>query len=109
MERNHLVVTALALALALMLVGPTAGWARAEIVNLGDVACGFDLGLRVSIRVDGGALRAALELPGRELASITLGAHEAVRWGIPILTIVTEFRNARIDRLDTSRSSLSVR
>jgi hypothetical protein len=83
MERSYLTVTAmaLALALALMLVGPTTGWARAEIVSLGGTVCFFDMGLRVSATVDHGSLKCALELTGHELANVRLGARDAVRWG----------------------------
>jgi hypothetical protein len=61
------------------------------------------------VRVSGGHLRSALELSGLELASMTLGPRDAVRWGVPILTIVTELQNARTDRLVSSRGNITAR
>jgi hypothetical protein len=100
---------ALALALAATLVTPRAGLARAEFVTPGDAACCLDLGLRVTLRVDGRGVRSALELSGRELTHLTLDPRDAVRWGVPIVILVTEFRNARMDRLAVSRGNTGVR
>ena len=105
MRRNTLTVTALAVALAIALVAPATGWARTEAVSLGGTLCCLDLGLRVTLRVEEGHLRSALEFSGRELARVTLTPGDAVRWGVPIVTILTELQNARIDRLGSSRGN----
>jgi hypothetical protein len=98
-----------ALALALALALPSCGWARAELVNLGDAACNLDLGLRLTLNVGDGGLRSALELSGRELASVRLVPRDVVRWGVPIVTVVTELTKARTDRLTMSRDNVTVR
>ena len=53
------------------------------------------------MRADDGALRCALELTGRELATVRLGAQDAVRWGIPIVSIAAGLTTARTNRLAT--------
>jgi hypothetical protein len=95
-------VLALALALAATLAAPSTGWAWAEFVDLGEAACCFDLGLRVTLNFDHGGVKSALVLSGREFASLTLCPRDAVRWGVPIVILITEIQNARMDRLAMS-------
>jgi len=109
MRRSTMTITALAMALAVVLGTPATGWARTEIASLGHGLCCFDLGLRVTLSVNGGELRGSLEFSGRELVCLTLGPEDAVRWGVPIVTIVTELQNARTDRLVSSRGTTRVR
>ena len=85
---------------------------EAGVAVCGPNSMGFhnlDLGLRVTLRVDGRGVRSALELSGRELTHLTLDPRDAVRWGVPIVILVTEFRNARMDRLAVSRGNTGVR
>jgi hypothetical protein len=109
MKRSCQTTRFLAFALALVLAVPSAGSAKAEFVGSGDAVCSLDLGLRVTLRVDGGSVRSALEFSGRTLASLTLCPQEAVRWGVPVVMLVTEFQNARTDRLLASRGNTGVR
>ena len=103
MRRNSPTANALALLLAITLAAPSAGWARAELVSLGEAGCCLDLGLRVRLTVSEGSLRSAFEFAGRELAHVTLAPGDAVRWGVPIIALITELQNARTDRLVSSR------
>ena len=109
MRRSTLTVTALTAALVVVLGAPTAVWARAEVAVVGDAACCFDLGLRVTVSADDGHLRSALEFAGREVVSVTLGPADVVRWGVPFVTILTELQNARTDRFISSRGNATAR
>jgi hypothetical protein len=40
---------------------------------------------------------------------VTIGPADAVRWGVPIVTVVTELQNARTDRLGKSRGNKGAR
>jgi hypothetical protein len=109
MKRSTLLVTTLAIALAFLMGAPVAGWSRTEVASLGGTVCCLDLDLRVTVAVDDGQLRSAFEFAGRELACVTLTPGDAVRWGVPIVTIVTELQNARTDRLVMSRGNVIAR
>jgi len=109
MRRSTLTVTALAVALAVVLVSPVTGWARTEVASLGGPVCCFDIGLQLTVEALDGQLRSVLGFAGRELLSVTLAPADAVKWGVPIVTVVTELQNARTDRLVSSRGNVSAR
>jgi hypothetical protein len=96
-------------ALAVVMTASSNALARVEAGNSGGSLCCLELGLRMTLAVEDGHLRSALELSGHELAHITLGPMEAVRWGVPVIAIVTEFQNARTGGLATSPHNISVR
>jgi len=119
MRRHSL--TALAAALVLALAMPSAGWARAEVVGLSGAGCCIDVGVCLTVTLGGGAIRGAVALPspgmrfagsspvaagllqrsGFELFSVTLDVPDAVRLGIPIVSIVVGVTTARTGRLVT--------
>ena len=100
MRRHSL--TAIAAALVLALAAPSAGWARAEVVGLSGAGCCIDVGVRLTVNLEDGAIRGAVvALPGFELLSVTLNVPDAVRWGIPIVSIVAGVTTARTNRLVT--------
>jgi hypothetical protein len=109
MRGSKLAVTATLIALVVALSTPATGWARAELTNLGGAVCCLDLDIRVTVGLDGGRLRSALEVAGRELASVSVGPQDAVRLGVPIVMIVTELQRARTDRLVSSPGNSGVR
>jgi hypothetical protein len=109
MRRKALAVTVASIALAFVMITPATGWARAELADLGADVCCLDLDLRVTVGVDGGRLRSTLEFAGREFACVTLGPKDAVRWGVPIVMIVAEFRSARTNLLVPSSGNTGVR
>ena len=97
--RRHC-LTAIAAALALALAMPSTGWARAEVVGLSGAGCCIDVGVRLTGSFEDGAIRGAVVgVPGFELFSVTLDVPDAVRWGIPILSIVAGVTTARTNRL----------
>ncbi len=99
--RRHC-LTAIATALVLALAMPSTGWARAEVVGLSGAGCCIDVGVRLTVTLEAGAIRGAVvALPGYELFSVTLDVPDAVRWGIPIVSIVAGVTTARTNRLVT--------
>ena len=99
MRRHSL--TAIAAALVLILAMPSAGWPRAEVVGLSGAGCCIDVAVRLSVTLDAGVIRGAVALPGHELFSVTLDVPDAVRWGIPIVSIVAGLTTERTTRLVT--------
>ena len=118
--RRHC-LAAIATALVLAMAVPRAGWARAEMVGWSGAGCCLDMGVRLTISLDAGAVRGTVSLPGLgvhltgsssvdagtpahsgfELFSVTLDVPDAVRWGIPIVSIVAGVTTARTNRLAT--------
>jgi len=100
MRRHSL--RAIAAALVLVLAMPGTGGARAEVVELSGAGCCVDVGVRLTVNLEAGAIRGAVvALPGFELFSVTLDVRDAVRWGIPIVSIVAGLTTARTNRLST--------
>lgn len=94
--------TAIAAALVLALAMPSAGWGRAEVVELSGAGCCIDMGVRLTVSLEAGAIRGAVvALSGYELFSVTLDVPDAVRWGIPIVSVVAGVTTARTSRLVT--------
>ncbi len=94
--------TAIAAGLVLVLAMPSAGWGRAEVVGLSGAGCCIDVGVRLTVNLEAGAIRGAVvALPGYELFSVTLDVPDAVRWGIPIVSVVAGVTTARTSRLVT--------
>jgi hypothetical protein len=85
-------------ALAFAMAVPTAGWARAELTGWSGAGCSIEIGVRLCVSLEEGAVCGAVTLPGVELLKFTLEAPDAVRWGIPIVTIVADIANARTKR-----------
>ena len=99
--RRHCLM-AIAAALVLVLAMPSAGWPRAEVVGLSGAGCCIDVGVRLTVNLESGALRGAVvALPGHELLSVTLDVPDAVRWGIPIVSVVARVTTARTSRFVT--------
>jgi hypothetical protein len=63
--------------------------------------CCIDVGVRLTVTLEAGAIRGAVvALPGFELFSVTLGVPDAVRWGVPLVSIVVAgVTTARTNRL----------
>jgi len=98
MRRHPL--TAIAAALLLTLAAPSAVWPRAEVVASSGAVCCIDVGVRLTVNLEAGALRGAVvALPHLELFSVTLDVPDAVRWGIPIVSVVAGVTTARTSRL----------
>jgi hypothetical protein len=92
--------TAAALVLALAMPGP--GRARADVVELSGAGRCIDVGVRLTVDIEAGAIRGAVvALPGFELFSVTLDVPDVVRWGIPLVIIVAGVTTARTNRLVT--------
>ena len=99
--RRHC-LTAIAAALVLVLAMPGPGRARADVVGLSGAGRCIDVGVRLTVNLEAGAIRGAVvALPGFELFSVTLDVPDAVRWGIPIVSIVASLTTARTNRLLT--------
>lgn len=118
--RRHC-LTAIATVIALAMVMPGAGWARADVVVWSAAGCCIDVGVRLTVSLAAGAVRGTVSLPGPgvhlagsgpvdagsparsgfELFSVTLDVPDAVRWGIPIVSIVAGVTTARTNRLAT--------
>ena len=118
--RRHC-LTAIATALVLAMVTPSAGWARADVVVRSGAGCCIDVGVRLTVSFDDGAIRGTVSLPGLgarlagssladvgtpvrsgfEIFSVALDVPDAVRWGIPIVSIVAGVTTARTNRLAT--------
>lgn len=118
--RRHC-LTAIATALVLAMVMPSAGWARADVAVWSGVGCCLDVGVRLTVDLVAGAIRGTVSLPalgmklagsglggagsparlGFELFSVALDVPDAVRWGIPIVSIVAGVTTARTNRLAT--------
>jgi hypothetical protein len=111
--KHHSGITGL---VALALVVVTVTGCRADLGG-GAVlrrGCCVDLGVRLTLSLRDGAIRGALVLPlltagqeapdgpaarlfglcGRELVSVTLGASDIVRWGIPAVSTFVGVRSA---------------
>jgi hypothetical protein len=100
MRRHPLAAIAAALVLALAM--PSTVGARAEVVGSSGAGCCIDVGVRLTVNLEAGAIRGAVvALPGFELFSVTLGVPDAVRWGIPLVSIVAGVTTARTSRLVT--------
>ena len=119
MRRHRL--TAIATALVLTMATPSAGWARTEVVGWSSAGCCFDVGVRLTVDLVAGTIRGMVSLPGLgmklagpapgeagtiersgfEIFSVTLDVPDAVRWGIPIVSIVAGVTTARTNRLAT--------
>ena len=119
MRRHCLTVIATALVLAMVM--PSAGWARADVVGWPGGGCCVDVGVRLTVSLEAGAIRGTVSLPGLgvrlagssladagtrvrsgfEIFSVVLDVPDAVRWGIPIVSIVAEVTTARSNRLAT--------
>ena len=95
--------TALLLALALCLAVPGGAQGRAEVVGASEVGCCVDLGVRLSLTLDGAKLRGAVTLPGidagvrstgssgaRELFGFAVDTAEVIIWGTPIVRAIAE-------------------
>ena len=118
--RRHC-LTAIATALVLAMVTPSAGWARADVVAGSGAGCCIDVGVRLTVSLDAGTIRGTVSLPGLgmkvagsspvdastlgrwgfEIFSVALDVPDAVRWGIPIVSIVAGVTTARTNRLAT--------
>ena len=119
MGRHRL--TAIATALVLAMVMPSTGWARADVVVRSGAGCCIDVGVRLTVRLGDGAIRGTVSLPvvgakpsgsshagtgtlgrsGFEIFSVALDVLDAVRWGIPTVSIVAAVTTARTNRLAT--------
>ncbi len=99
MRRHSLM--AIVAALVLALATPSAGWARADVVGLSGAGCCIDVGMRVTLVLGAGTIRGTVALPGFELLSVTLDVPDALRWGIPIVSLVAGVTTARSNRLVT--------
>jgi len=118
--RRHC-LAAIGTALVLAMAVPSAGWARAEVVAWSGAGCCLDVGVHLTIGLDAGRVRGTVSLPGLgvhlagsspvdagtpahsgfELLSVALDVPDAVRWGIPIVSIVASVTAARTNRLAT--------
>ncbi len=118
--RRHC-LTAITTALVLAMTMPGAGWARAEAVAWSGAGCCIDVGVRLTVGLDAGAIRGTVSLPGWgvkssgsspvdagsvarsgfEVFSVALDVRDAARWGIPIVSIVAAVITARTNRLAT--------
>ncbi|MCK4410227.1 MAG: hypothetical protein KAW67_09080, partial [Candidatus Eisenbacteria sp.] len=91
------------------------------VVVWSGAGCCIDVGVRLTVSLDAGAIRGAVSLPslgmklagsgpvdagtpvrpGFEIFSVTLDVLDAMRWGIPIVSIVAGVITARTNRLAT--------
>jgi hypothetical protein len=101
MKRHNM--TALLLALALTLAVPGAALARAEVVGASGLGCCADLGVRLSLSLDGTSIRGSVVFPGVETGMRSTGSSEpaeligfavdtadVVIWGIPIIRAIAQ-------------------
>jgi len=94
---------ALLLALALCLAVPGGAQGRAEVVGASGVGCCVDLGVRLSLTLDGAKIRGAVTFPGidagvrstgspgaGELFGFAVDTAEIIIWGTPIVRAIAE-------------------
>jgi hypothetical protein len=105
MIRRCLMISAVTLALIAALTVGVAESAGPQARS--DVTCSMDLGVRVTLNVGSGTIRASIAVPGMsvwlgssdslggwlepsalQVASVSLNAGTVLRWGIPILNTV---------------------
>ena len=101
MKRHNM--TALLLALALTLAVPGAALARAEVVGASGLGCCADLGVRLSLSLDGTSIRGSVVFAGvetglrstgpsepAELIGFAVDTADVVIWGIPIVRAIAQ-------------------
>ena len=74
MRRHNL--TALLLALLLTLAVPGGAMARAEIAGVSGLGCCVDLGVRLSLSLEGSSIRGSVALPGVDTGVRSTGSPE---------------------------------
>jgi len=101
MKRHY--ATALLLALALCLAAPGEAQGRTEVVGVSGLGCCLDLGVRLSLSLDGATIRGAVAFPGLdarvrstgssgagELFGFAVDTVEIIIWGTPIVRAIAE-------------------